>query len=213
MSKAKISFQRTQDGGEAQEILEKIGNNEFLWACQPIPTTFWAVEEILAVSPRLYQLRSVAVEIFFTSRTSIFINLFDIKPAAKLYRAIKNKMKAPNLNSYFSGKAKDMLSRPLFHNLNVTQAWMHRKITNFDYLMYINLIAGRTFNDLSQYPIFPWVLRDYRSQKLDLRDPSTFREFHWPVVLYFFKKFFTTTQLTFLDDANRVHKRESSAPY
>lgn len=49
------------------------------------------------------------------------------------------------------------------------------QVSNFDYLMYLNREAGRSFNDLTQYPIFPWVLQDYTSSRLDLDDPATFR--------------------------------------
>ena len=35
--------------------------------------------------------------------------------------------------------------------------------------------AGRSFNDLAQWPVFPWVLRNYTSSKLDLSDPANFR--------------------------------------
>lgn len=30
--------------------------------------------------------------------------------------------------------------------------------------MYLNTLAGRTYNDYMQYPVFPWVLADYTSQ-------------------------------------------------
>lgn len=36
-------------------------------------------------------------------------------------------------------------------------------------------------NDLSQYPVFPWILADYTSEKLDLNDPSAFRDLSRPV--------------------------------
>lgn len=39
-----------------------------------------------------------------------------------------------------------------------------REISNFDYLMYLNTLAGRSYNDYMQYPVFPWVLADYHSQ-------------------------------------------------
>lgn len=45
----------------------------------------------------------------------------------------------------------------------------------------LNTIAGRTYNDLSQYPVFPWVLADYKSEELDLNDPKTFRDLSRPV--------------------------------
>jgi WD40 repeat protein len=60
-------------------------------------------------------------------------------------------------------------------------AWQSREISNFDYLMHLNVIAGRTFNDLSQYPVFPWVIADYTSKKLDLKNPETFRDFRYPM--------------------------------
>lgn len=30
--------------------------------------------------------------------------------------------------------------------------------------MYLNTLAGRTYNDYMQYPVFPWVLADYTSE-------------------------------------------------
>lgn len=30
--------------------------------------------------------------------------------------------------------------------------------------MHLNTLAGRTYNDYMQYPVFPWVLADYSSQ-------------------------------------------------
>jgi len=47
--------------------------------------------------------------------------------------------------------------------------------------MRINEAAGRSFNDLTQYPVFPWVLSDYRSPSLDLSDPGIFRDLSKPV--------------------------------
>ena len=40
----------------------------------------------------------------------------------------------------------------------ITQKWLNHEITNFEYLMQLNTFAGRTYNDLSQYPVFPWVI-------------------------------------------------------
>jgi len=30
--------------------------------------------------------------------------------------------------------------------------------------MCLNTLAGRSYNDLMQYPVFPWVIADYDSQ-------------------------------------------------
>ena len=47
--------------------------------------------------------------------------------------------------------------------------------------MHLNTIAGRSYNDLSQYPIFPWILSDYTSDTLDLNSSETFRDLSKPM--------------------------------
>eukprot|EP00727_Mastigamoeba_balamuthi_P004853 m51a1_g14366 hypothetical protein (2192) ;mRNA; f:232687-241228 len=59
--------------------------------------------------------------------------------------------------------------------------WLKGSMSNFDYLMALNVLAGRTFNDLAQYFVFPWVLTDYSSEKIDLRDVLVFRDLSKPV--------------------------------
>ena len=54
-------------------------------------------------------------------------------------------------------------------------------MSNFQYLMHLNSLAGRSYNDLMQYPVFPWVLRDYSADRLDLADPGTFRDLARPM--------------------------------
>lgn len=55
------------------------------------------------------------------------------------------------------------------------------EISNFQYLMHLNTLAGRSYNDLMQYPVFPWILADYDSEELDLTHPATFRDFSKPM--------------------------------
>ena len=42
-------------------------------------------------------------------------------------------------------------------------------------------LADRSFNDLTQYPVFPWVITDYSSQSLDLDDPAIYRDLSKPI--------------------------------
>ncbi|KAK9825768.1 hypothetical protein WJX74_006071 [Apatococcus lobatus] len=63
----------------------------------------------------------------------------------------------------------------------VQAAWQAGHISNFAYLLYLNLTAGRSLNDLGQWPIFPWVLCDFRQPKLDLNDSTMFRDLSKPV--------------------------------
>lgn len=47
--------------------------------------------------------------------------------------------------------------------------------------MFLNTSAGRTYNDLTNYPIFPWIISDWTSEELDLTSPATFRDLSLPI--------------------------------
>lgn len=68
-----------------------------------------------------------------------------------------------------------------FNRNSITEQWVHNQISNFEYLMHLNIMSGRSFNDLSQYPIFPWVLSDYVSDEIDLSNPAVYRDLSKPV--------------------------------
>ena len=38
-------------------------------------------------------------------------------------------------------------------------------LSNAEYLLFLNFAASRSFNDASQYPVFPWVVSDYKNDK------------------------------------------------
>lgn len=42
-------------------------------------------------------------------------------------------------------------------------------------------LADRTINDLTQYPVFPWVVSDYQGSALDLSDAKSYRNLKCPV--------------------------------
>ncbi|XKL61309.1 hypothetical protein PGB90_008366 [Kerria lacca] len=78
-------------------------------------------------------------------------------------------------------RASMMSPRQLMRNSNMTQKWQRREISNFEYLMFLNTIAGRSYNDLNQYPIFPWILTNYETKELDLTSPSNYRDLSKPI--------------------------------
>ncbi|KAL5970474.1 Lysosomal-trafficking regulator [Taenia solium] len=66
--------------------------------------------------------------------------------------------------------------------LDAQVAWLRGQMSNFDYIMALNTAAGRTYNDVTQYPIFPWILADYESEVLDLeKTSSSFRRLDRPI--------------------------------
>lgn len=73
----------------------------------------------------------------------------------------------------------------------VEQKWVCREISNFEYLMQLNTIAGRTYNDLSQYPVVSPL-------HLPLYDPfiSKDEDLKWGAVefLFIYLLFFNSPQ-------------------
>ncbi|KAF9805732.1 hypothetical protein SFRURICE_009364 [Spodoptera frugiperda] len=63
------------------------------------------------------------------------------------------------------------------------RAWRNGNITNWEYLMRLNGLGGRSYNDLMQYPVLPFVLADYTSRILDLDDPASFRDLSKPMAV------------------------------
>ena len=55
------------------------------------------------------------------------------------------------------------------------ERWCKGLLSNFDYLMFLNDCSGRSLHDLTQYPVLPWVIADYKSATLDLANPATYR--------------------------------------
>lgn len=53
--------------------------------------------------------------------------------------------------------------------------WRTRQITNMEYLSILNKMAARSYNDLMQYPVMPFVLASYNTTELDLNQISTYR--------------------------------------
>jgi hypothetical protein len=58
---------------------------------------------------------------------------------------------------------------------DAVELWRDGLLTNWQYLTTLNTFAGRSYNDLMQYPVLPFVLADYTSQVLDLDDPKSYR--------------------------------------
>jgi len=134
----------------------------------------WPMSAIREVHSRRYLLRRSALEIFLVDQTNHFFN-FSTKERSKVYRLIVDQ-KPPNLAYTETRSPEEILSKS-----GLTRQWQQRQISNFEYLMQLNTIAGRTYNDLTQYPVFPWILADYKSASIDLNDETVYRDLSKPV--------------------------------
>ena len=106
------------------------------------------IEEIIA-RRFLYDYR--AFEVFLKNGKSYYFNLYKTELLELFFEKI--------------GKFKEMDNRIIenpkkyFNETNYYKMWLDDNISTYQYLLYINKFASRSYNDINQYPIFPWIFR------------------------------------------------------
>ncbi|XP_016052758.1 PREDICTED: neurobeachin isoform X5 [Miniopterus natalensis] len=141
----------------------------------------WMFSEIRAVFSRRYLLQNTALEVFMANRTSVMFNFPDQATVKKVVYSLPRVGVGTSYGLPQARRISLATPRQLYKSSNMTQRWQRREISNFEYLMFLNTIAGRTYNDLNQYPLFPWVLTNYESEELDLTLPGNFRDLSKPI--------------------------------
>ncbi|KAI1852047.1 hypothetical protein JX266_002900 [Neoarthrinium moseri] len=161
----------------------------------------WRWQDVISISKRRFLFRDVAIEIFFTDGRSYLLTAISSTVRDEVYARLMSKIphtagpnSLPNPEDAWrleSLKVFEETTQGLGSKFGslfnaspwnpVMRRWQRGEISNFHYLMLINTMAGRTFNDLTQYPVFPWILADYTSEELDLNDPATFRDLSKPM--------------------------------
>ena len=141
----------------------------------PFEMVMLPLHSVTGVLSRTYMLTTRALEVFMEDNYSYFIIFENEEEAHRLYKAIVKvggDIKEKNFGSphkYFAKMHK------------AVQQWRKRGISNYQYLLMLNRWAGRSFHDLNQYPVFPWVLSDYESEEIDLTKPKHYRDLLTPV--------------------------------
>ena len=117
--------------------------------------------DVTRILPRRRFHKETALEIFTVHNQSYFL---DFRP--KLSAPILDTIWHDDMSSH-RHQIQIATSQAFFESMNYTREWVRGRISNFKYLMILNELSGRTFNDMSLYPIFPWVLSDYTSSSFD----------------------------------------------
>ncbi|CAK7273447.1 Beige protein-like 1 [Sporothrix epigloea] len=162
----------------------------------------WRWSDVISVSKRRFLFRDVALELFFRDGRSYLLTTIDNAKRDDMYGRLMARIPhatgpanaLPNPEDVWrlegiriNEDVPQTLSAKFGSIFNSSpwspsmRRWQKGEMSNFHYLMLVNTMAGRTFNDLTQYPVFPWVLADYTSNELDLTNPATFRDFSKPM--------------------------------
>ncbi|CAM9106363.1 unnamed protein product [Choristocarpus tenellus] len=138
----------------------------------------WRLDRLTEIHLRRFLLSPQAVEIFWADSYEVFLAFEGVLNHQQFIRQLR-KQKLPMLPS--SSKTGSLNARQVLRASKLTETWRRRQMSNFEYIMQLNTIAGRSYNDITQYPVFPWVLADYSSTELDLNNPDSFRDLSKPV--------------------------------
>ena len=119
-----------------------------------------------------------AIEIFLKNGKSYYFNLY-LKEKVKSFFEIIDKTRSNNAENDFK-----IINDPIkyFGDHKYYEKWKNNEISTYQYLLYINKFASRSYNELNQYPIFPWIFLEskYGSHKNKGTVPK-FRELAYPI--------------------------------
>jgi factor associated with neutral sphingomyelinase activation len=134
----------------------------------------WLQRNVVAYARRYNGLRDSAIELYWSPDTTT--------SSSTLFTLNRRHDREQIIHSLLSNHSNNLpcLTDRDFVVLIVYE-WQKNCISNYEYILALNCAAGRSFHDLSRYPVFPWVIADYESSKLDLARESTFRDLSKPV--------------------------------
>ncbi|OXB84085.1 UNVERIFIED_CONTAM: hypothetical protein H355_012203 [Colinus virginianus] len=150
--------------------------------------SIFAYEDIKEVHKRRYLLQPIAIEVFSGDgrnyllafqkgvRNKVYQRFLAVVPSlTDSSESVSGQRPNTSVEQGISSRHFELSCE------DATQVLLRGEISNFQYLMHLNTLAGRSYNDLMQYPVFPWVLADYDSEELDLTNPKTFRNLAKPM--------------------------------
>eukprot|EP00850_Spirogloea_muscicola_P000652 SM000002S05732 [mRNA] locus=s2:1945598:1951529:+ [translate_table: standard] len=148
------------------------------------PVQSQALVDVVALVRRRHGLQSLGLEIFFTSSSlSSFASseLFVFASEALREQAWRTLVAALQRLGDGASALVLLLEEKGIYLKAVTKLWQDGSLSNLEYLLYLNLAADRSFRNLSQWPVMPWILADYTSTVLDLSSSSSFRDLSKPI--------------------------------
>jgi hypothetical protein len=116
-------------------------------------------KEITEIINRRFLYSFQACEIYLKNGKSYFFNFYSDEKKIDFVKIFRDKQ--------FNIKVISDLKTE-FKNNNYTNDWLNNRISTLAYLLFVNKYSCRSYNDVNQYPIFPWLVL-YAERERDLR--------------------------------------------
>ena len=141
-------------------------------------------QDIKMILRRKYYYKNTGLEIFTINNKSFYLNfkkekdrenaIFQICKKVDLNQIVddlrenkdsfRNILGYGNISYIFKKKKKNKIFKKE-KNIKLSKIlkeWKNWQISNFEFLMWLNILSNRSYNDISQYPVFPWILSNYK---------------------------------------------------
>jgi len=135
---------------------------------QSKPVVNYKVKDVAELFVRRYKLLNIGLELMTAKGKSLYVIFLNTEERDQFYQELRKLVPDSCVTAERSV-------------IDYTQQWVNGAISNFQYLLLLNSYAQRSFQDITQYPVFPWVLKDYKSEVLDLADEGVFRDLSKPI--------------------------------
>ena len=157
------------------------------------------LSEIYFIFNRKYCFRDNSIEIFTSNQRSYYFKFRTNEKRNKFLEhlisilnkdsSIFRKLYKPiySIDEYSKkiilGYYKDIDNNSDYSNIsNIKELWNNNKISTLEFLMWINLYGNRTYQDIAQYPIFPWIINNYKTKTFqEIIDKDYIRDFKIPM--------------------------------
>ena len=108
-------------------------------------------KEIIEIVNRRFLYSFQACEFYLKNGKSYYFNFYSEEKKIEFLSLFSNK----EFNPYGIKIISDLKTE--FKKKDFTNNWLNNKITTLEYLLFINKYSCRSYNDINQYPVFPWL--------------------------------------------------------
>ena len=158
---------------------------------------------------RYYFYQETGLEIYTTSHKNYY---FNFKNSMYLHRVINEILSRATFREIktddYKGKktlgyekiiVNPHAKKKNYHVDDKMMEWHKYKISTLEYIMWMNIYGGRSLNDLTQYPVFPWLIIDYTSDELNPENEKMCRNLFLPMGMIDINEKSNLRKETFLD--------------
>ena len=120
---------------------------------------------------RRYYYTNSALEIYTNTNKTFYFNfkyekdrevvIDDILKKLEEYVQIVDDLKDNNYIVGYENRINRKKKKDKIKLSKKLKKWKNWEMTNFEFLMWLNIFGNRSYNDISQYPVFPWILSNY----------------------------------------------------